>query len=1354
MLKALRSHRFYVPAITIAASAALFFVYYFFYVSWQRSYANERAFRLLDVVSDQLVKKLDNLKNVMAASLAASLDADALDNPTPARYLADVPTLKGRLTGVEFHGPPCSASREGTLELRMDDRGSFSLRAEFRPASPAPDSPCKGDAANAFVRATVDLAPELRERFHAVTDDYFDDIFIVQPSGKVMFQKNPSGMRIGDLNAVFSATPGKQEDKSGTSSKPVPPRAFQDISQFSNVVDVRLGNAAYKLYVQPVPLKFAGNTDTRLVVCGLWRTDRLESEVVSLPYSVLIWCTLLLIAAFAVVWPLLKIVYMGASERLRRRHVFSLVFAMLALTALLSLIVLQWSYGLRADEESKEQLEALANRINRNVKDELMRGLNFLNALDRDEFLHEKFRNQTKNWTGNHVLESPILEDYDPASFLPYLDSIFWVDQDGQQQFKLTVQSRATPRTRIAEQPYFQDVRDERHLSQVNRDILTGDTGLENAPPPASLTSSIGGESRFRFDSTYSPNTGEFFVVLARPYTLPPGWSDVPVQLRNLKAQVLVARFTSLIYPVVPPGYGFAVVDHEGMVRFHSRAARNQIENFFQECRQDAALKDLVWNGKSDHPKVNYMGKRQQMFVKPLPYLAAPSYALVVFRDINYFTTVNVACLLVFALLAALAGLPLLAGFVLYLSRSGHYLLAHLWPSTEDGPKYVDIITASLCLTLAFALRFSAMKMDEALVSVAVLLVTPASFVVLEPAQSQGWRSRFGRTLVLAGICLIARWSLALLAAGVYLALCHPRILWPLRGRVKRFRVTEVYVGAVLSLLLVIVVLPCFGLFQISYNTVNRLSLEAAQLERVDQLGHREDAVNDYFLGLKPNQDTGEMKERFRDFAARRLQIDLDRYDKPVYNPNNLPDIARPDSGGRDVSALEPFVAGLSRFLPSNQMGAEMREMALLGGHNNHDWSSMRSEDGDDELLWLNSGSGDTESTLLGVYPLWHLGSMPTLLMVLFAFLLWLWVRYIIRGVFPTEIAELSSLETSDLRTSGSRHLLLIGPPEPGEAIEPHLPPGSDRLDLGRVVTTGEWTHPKLRSRVVVVDRFEFDLENPDTSRRKLKLLEQLVYVENKLIILISAVDPMFYLTSASLQNRDQAAGDHPDTDQTLDRWAHLFTLFQKRERKNLSGTYLPHTNEPWTGMIREECAHSAELRSIGYEILNAHRRDQFPPSPEQVLEEVSERAEVYYRVLWSTCAPEERLVLYQLAQDGWANPKNHRGIQQLVRRKMIRKGSGYHIMNESFCSFVRNARRPEELAQWEEEESHSAWSAMKLGLGTALLMFGAWLIYAQQDVFQLGIGYLAALGTASGAILNLARTVTGRSGNSGGAKT
>jgi hypothetical protein len=76
MYRVLRSRKLYVPLITVAVSAGLFFIYYFFYVSSQRSYANDRAFRLLSVVSDQLAQRYENLKRVFAAALVSPKDAE------------------------------------------------------------------------------------------------------------------------------------------------------------------------------------------------------------------------------------------------------------------------------------------------------------------------------------------------------------------------------------------------------------------------------------------------------------------------------------------------------------------------------------------------------------------------------------------------------------------------------------------------------------------------------------------------------------------------------------------------------------------------------------------------------------------------------------------------------------------------------------------------------------------------------------------------------------------------------------------------------------------------------------------------------------------------------------------------------------------------------------------------------------------------------------------------------------------------------------------------------------------------------------------------------------------------------
>src|SRR5262249_28711214 len=319
----------------------------------------------------------------------------------------------------------------------------------------------------------------------------------------------------------------KKEQKTDETDPPskTPATPFQDASQFTNVIDVRLAGTDYKLYIQPVPLAVQGPGKQNLkpIVCGLWRSDRLQSEVVSIPYSVLIWGTLIVLSVFALVWPLLKVAYMSPSERLRRKHVFYLLVSALLVTTMLTVVVLNGSYSLRADKESREQLDALAERIDRNVKQELSRALVFLDTLGRDEkVVHAGFRRVTNAaWTGEEFLVKSGFFDNPATAYYPYFDNVFWFDSAGQQQYKITVQSRATPRTPIRDSAYFQDVMNGRLLQPCG--------------------------AAYRFASIYSPNTGEFFVLLAKPYKPPKEWNDLPAPLRDLRGQVLVTKFLSLV---------------------------------------------------------------------------------------------------------------------------------------------------------------------------------------------------------------------------------------------------------------------------------------------------------------------------------------------------------------------------------------------------------------------------------------------------------------------------------------------------------------------------------------------------------------------------------------------------------------------------------------------------------------------------------------------------------------------------------------------------------------------------------------------------------------------------------------
>src|SRR5262249_41561948 len=152
--------------------------------------------RLLSVVGDQIIKRYQNLANIFGAALVSS-EADSKT------YLESV--LKGEISGVKANCPRCT-KREGELRLELTEKPSrdFSLLATFRPAPSTTNVPCS-------ISGIVDLNAELREKFQSVTEEYFDDILIATSTGEVLFQKNISGIRIANLNALLPKAPESKE---------------------------------------------------------------------------------------------------------------------------------------------------------------------------------------------------------------------------------------------------------------------------------------------------------------------------------------------------------------------------------------------------------------------------------------------------------------------------------------------------------------------------------------------------------------------------------------------------------------------------------------------------------------------------------------------------------------------------------------------------------------------------------------------------------------------------------------------------------------------------------------------------------------------------------------------------------------------------------------------------------------------------------------------------------------------------------------------------------------------------------------------------------------------------------------
>jgi hypothetical protein len=178
---------------------------------------------------------------------------------------------------------------------------------------------------------------------------------------------------------------------------------------------------------------------------------------------------------------------------------------------------------------------------------------------------------------------------------------------------------------------------------------------------------------------------------------------------------------------------------------------------------------------------------------------------------------------------------------------------------------------------------------------------------------------------------------------------------------------------------------------------------------------------------------------------------------------------------------------------------------------------------------------------------------------------------------------------------------------------------------------------------------------------------------------------------------------------------------------------------------IWQECSYTPMLQRMGVELLRKFRKPPFP-TREQLVEMVVDRTDAYYRMLWAGLTASERLALYQLALDGWANPKNAPAIHQLEQKQLIYRQPMYRIMNDSFRRFIRSAEHEKEIAEFQKQEQQSTWQALRFVMFAGLIGTGMWLLYAQAQLFQIGIGYITAIATLVTAIAGISARARGSS--------
>jgi hypothetical protein len=1106
-------------------------------------------------------------------------------------------------------------------------------------------------------------------------------------------------------------------------------------------------------------------------------------------------------------WPWFKLQYMSNTERFRPHDGWLLLFTLLLVSAGVTLILLNSSYVRRSTGRADAAMRSLADQMKANFELEISRALCQLVEIQGTE----EFKTVLKGEGGFRSLASYPIEN-DAGRSYPYFEMAFWADDQGNQLAKLDVRKVATPAAPLNGIPFYKAVK--------SGAAWTVPAHAAKTQPCASVSNDQDLWSSSFFQPILSPNTNEFAPVLAAPFHLKP--QTVPpisaVDANRVAVQVLVFRPMSVIDPVLPPGYAFAVIDSKCTVLFHSDSFRDMRENFCQESKDSSELNAWLFSGVNTPIDITYGGKARRAYLTnfPLPGLSAEhTDYLVIFQDGDQQLTLDLAANLVTAILLGIYFSVLILGAAGYLILRGpfrwEYAPRIVWPCRELAVQYLQVFILSALLCALYRSFYHTLHeaplvgltLGVALLSVlfAVLRLMAAPNVLFGFGMAVGSAALLGWVAILlvylklrptissSALESLKEWStllylpltfgvFAIIASGQLKSLANKLNQNPTFLNKFRELVTShsnlLYSLAAVSLIACGSVIPSIGAFKYAYDAVSEIALKHDESVLADRLVTRKNRIETSYTALNAPQ-----------IGEARLLESLDRYDKSGRNESttnaeaffhtchepafrghpdsrSCPEDTKKDKVDFGLNDwIEKQIAAATLTFPSNELGSEIKRLGVAETKASDSWEHFWLEPSATTftLRWKENSRAPF-FTVWADYPEWQgfgdweRACLPVLLAILV-----LWLMSLAKKIFLTNVDGAPFIEIAKWRQVSDikGDSLVIGLPRSGKSTQLKKLEGLDprdfrdlrdfQSDRSGVSKLCELESTDGHSGVIVIDQFDFNMRDPAWNQKRLDLISKLLNESDQKLVLVSTVDPLYFL----IEERCDVLASERDskvTDLLLERWARALDRFS---RVKLSGTVGDEFAEKadkffeqggqfaqFAKWICNECSYTPMLQKIGVELLD--RFQKLPlPTRQQLVRMVADRAGAYYRMLWAGLTSSERLVLYQLALDGWANPKNAPAIQQLEQKQLVYRQPMYRIMNDSFRSFIRCSEHEKEIAVWQKQEQQSTWPILRFAMIAAIVGVGAWLLYAQGQLFQIGTGYITAMATLLTAIASFA---------------
>ncbi len=713
----------------------------------------------------------------------------------------------------------------------------------------------------------------------------------------------------------------------------------------------RLGDVPYRIYVQPLDFH-----DTQLIICGLIGEERFTKEAQYISaFGVLI--ISLLIAVLLLALSPLRLIFIGKNEQLRTSDILFNTVSTILTVSLATMLLLDFYSFQRLDRtRSYSQLETLAKKIEGEFVAELCQIVGQLLAYDAKELTLEENDSHVAGMSSSSeeaLKKNLIVNMLDSANFslfpnkYAYFDHIVWVGGGDVVQQEWTIRKdpelfwkktseigstasgleRAIHKSDIEYIPKV-SIKGREYLEKIKQGL--GWKLLDCDFEQLIDSSLVVNEEQLAFvlESVKTRTKGENLAVVSKKSDK--SWKGS--QSKEEKAQIifLSTYLYSVIRPVLPVGLGFCVIDDKGEVLFHSDPGKNLQENFLEECRQPG-LASAIRARTEYYTQGQYQGAEHYLYLRSIGNL--PLH-LVTFQNKTFYRSIHeqiISLTVIFILLTCILSLAYIGVLILfnpgsYILKRNSFVFDWLRPNLHQGGKY-RVLTINNIVTLTLTYFFTINTSIPATMSIIIfsfIATFTSVFLVLNISRYRVFKwEDHGRIIIWVLILLaISNGSLYLflgdsdqseinhvhlyevLIVMVFLIMrlillvskeYHFKHLSKLFNYLnslvsvvrKTIKVNSPYQGDsylwfVFSWLLIISVLPTYKYYQIAYNRESKMLLQHTHMMLGKQLEERNRWIQKrYRLSNVDPQIT-------RELYSKGVYYPLFSTDSLINNPSNV----------------------------------------------------------------------------------------------------------------------------------------------------------------------------------------------------------------------------------------------------------------------------------------------------------------------------------------------------------------------------------------------------------------------------------------------------------------------------------